>query len=581
MRGFLRIGTLQRRLVVFLLLPVGMMLLLAGAAGFLRARAAILEEWREISQLSLGRASHELDMRLGSTLEWVRAFQESFTEMGAPRIQSWILGQLEKQSWVRTVEWRKGLVETGQGEEAQDPPAVSHHHSQHGGGPVQTRPLVHLQTDPAQGILRMEVPVRSPSGEALGRLDITMDLQALLGDALRYGWRQSEQACLVDQQGRFLAHAGNLISARGRLGENADPLELKLLAEMGRVHSGTVWGPGMPPELIAGFQRLEQAPWTLVLFARGRDVLAPVLGFRDYYLGALVLAVLGTLFMIRLVVGPRARLIQELSRAASEVARGNYQAMDPPRAEDEISHLVRSFNQMVEGLRERDFLSDTFGRYVDPEIAREILRRPEAIRLGGEKRAVAILIADLRGFTPLAESLTPERTIQILNRYFGLLIQVIQRYRGIIVDFFGDSVLAFFDPLEGPLREAVARALHCAFEMQEAMGPFNGRNLKEGLPQLQMGIGVHAGEVIVGNIGSETRAKYGIVGSAVNLTHRIQQLAGPGQIVVSETLYAESEGLVSPRGSLQASLKGVQEPMTVYFLGTGQISQERASAVEK
>lgn len=162
-----------------------------------------------------------------------------------------------------------------------------------------------------------------------------------------------------------------------------------------------MWGPGMPPALIAGFQRLDEAPWTIVVFARGKDVLAPILRFRDYYLGALVLVVVAVLLMIRLIVGPRAKTIQELSRAATEVAQGGYILLDPPRGDDEISRLVRSFNEMVAGLKQRDFLSETFGRYVDPEIAREILSRPEATRLGGEKRAVAILIADLRGFTPL------------------------------------------------------------------------------------------------------------------------------------------------------------------------------------
>lgn len=286
-------------------------------------------------------------------------------------------------------------------------------------------------------------------------------------------------------------------------------------------------------------------------------------------MAALILTVMATLFMIRLVVGPRARLIQELSQVAAQVARGNYQAMDLPRGKDEISHLVRSFNEMTEGLKERDFLSDTFGRHVDPEIAQELIRRPEAIRPGGQKSAVAILIADLRGFTPLAESLTPKRTIQILNRYFGLLIELIRRHKGIIVDFFGDSVPAFFDPLDGPLQAAVRRALLCAIEMQESMGPLNKRNLKEGLPQVRMGVGVHAGEVIVGNIGSETRAKYGIVGSAVNLTQRIQQLAGPGEVVLSEMAHVESKMTMAPGDLVEKKLKGIAHAVGCYLMGPG------------
>lgn len=560
---FHKIRSLQGRLTVFLLLPVALVLLIAGAAGFLRARAVILEEWREASYLSLGRATHEVDMRLRSSLEWIQTFQQSFGEMGAPRIQSWILGQLKKQPWVKQVEWKRGEISEGKGVAPR--PSMSHHHGHGGEKEHRSLPAYELRADPAQGVLEMEALLKNSEGEPLGMLLLTMDLQGLLGEALKYGWRQSEQACLVDEQGRFLAHAGTLVTSRNRLGESKDPLELEILSEMGKRTSGTVWGPGMPPGLIAGFHRLEEVPWTMVLFAEGADVLSPVLRFRDYYLAALALVVLVTLVLIRLVVGPRASLIQKLSCAAAHVARGEYGFMAPPRGDDEISRLVRSFNQMVEGLKEKDFVSNTFGRYIDPEVAKEILSRPEASRLGGQKRAVAILIADLRGFTPLAESLTPEQTIQILNRFFGLLIQVIQRHRGIIVDFFGDSVLAFFDPLERPLREAVARAVRCAFEMQDAMGPFNERNLKEGLPELQMGVGVHAGEVIVGNIGSETRAKYGIVGSAVNLTQRIQQLAEAGEVLVTEAVMIHAEGLLRAIDSFSPELKGIGDPIRVHL----------------
>ncbi len=99
---------------------------------------------------------------------------------------------------------------------------------------------------------------------------------------------------------------------------------------------------------------------------------------------------------------------------------------------------------MIMGLKERDFIRDTFGRYVNKEVARELLKRPEAGRLGGEKRQVAVLMADIRGFTQVSEFLTPEETIRILNHYFSHMITVIREHDGIIVDFYGDGVLVFF-----------------------------------------------------------------------------------------------------------------------------------------
>jgi len=233
---------------------------------------------------------------------------------------------------------------------------------------------------------------------------------------------------------------------------------------------------------------------------------------------------------------------------------------------DEIGQLTRSFNTMVEGLKERDFIRNTFGRYVDHEIAKELLKRPEASRLGGEKREVAILMSDIRQFTPLAESLSPDGIIDLLNRYFSALIEVIHRHQGIIVDFFGDSVLAFFDPLEGPVKPVIRRSIECAFEMQGIMAKFNKEIDTSGFPQLEMGIGVNSGEVIVGNIGSETRAKYGIVGSPVNMTHRIQSAAKGGEVIISGSVYEHlSQELVIKR-TFSIPLKGVKGEVRLYRL---------------
>jgi len=228
--------------------------------------------------------------------------------------------------------------------------------------------------------------------------------------------------------------------------------------------------------------------------------------------------------------------------------------------------LTDNFNAMVRGLKERDFIRDTFGRYMDPEVARELIKRPEAGMLGGEKREVAVLMSDIRGFTPISESLTPEGTIRLLNHYFSYMIEVIQKHKGIIVDFYGDGVLVFFDPLEGPIRPTVRRAVRCSLEMQRKMASFNTEMKAENLPELQTGIGVNVGEVVVGNIGSATRAKYGIVGSAVNITHRIQSQAKGGDVIISNSAYDYMNGDLKVKKSFTAHLKGVQEEMALHIV---------------
>ena len=203
---------------------------------------------------------------------------------------------------------------------------------------------------------------------------------------------------------------------------------------------------------------------------------------------------------------------------------------------------------------------------MDQEVAEELLKRPEASRLGGEKRKVAILFSDLRNFTPLSESLTPEQTIQILNRYFSRMIEVVQRHKGIIVDFLGDALLVFFEPMERDVALSAHRAFQCASEMQKDLSQHNMENRTLALPELQMGIGLHVGEVVVGNIGSTTRAKYGIVGAAVNLTHRIQSIAAAGEIVLSESAHDLLKELVSAQVQSSVPLKGLSEPVPLYVV---------------
>jgi class 3 adenylate cyclase len=412
----------------------------------------------------------------------------------------------------------------------------------------------------------------------VGRLEVAIRFDYLMEDIIKLGWWQTEMACLVDDSGMCLADS--MMKGRGQLGQTNDPLELAILKAMAEKPFGTLRGPGHPPDKVAGFHRIERAPWSIVLFAPGRKVLAPIIRFRNYYALGGSLCIVLIILLIRSVAGKMVHSIREISRASGNVAQGNYGDPLPQKSRDEIGQLIGSFNAMVQGLKERDFISNTFGRYVDQEIAKELMRQPEATRLGGKKREVAILISDIRGFTQLSESLNPESTVSMLNRYFSHMIEVIKKHRGIIVDFFGDGVLVFFDPLEGPVAPTIDRAVRCAMEMQNEMQGLNAEMNEEDLPQLEMGIGLNAGQVVVGNIGSETRAKYGIVGSAVNLTQRIQEVARGGEVVISDSIYHYASKHLDIRKSFEVQVKGVQEKIKLHIPDSKRIqslSSETAS----
>jgi adenylate cyclase len=227
------------------------------------------------------------------------------------------------------------------------------------------------------------------------------------------------------------------------------------------------------------------------------------------------------------------------------------------RAKEEIQQLAEQLE-----VRNR-FIRATFGRYLTDEVVASLLDSPDGLRLGGERRTVTFLVSDLRGFMPLSERLAPEQVVAILNRYLETMVDVILRYQGTIQELMGDGLLVFFG---APVWRAddAQRAVACAVAMQLAMATVNAQNRQEGLPPVEMGIGIHTGEVVVGNIGSYKRTKYGAVGSPVNLAFRIESYTIGGQILISEATQREAGAVVRSAGPLQFDVKGVEQPITLY-----------------
>ncbi len=210
-----------------------------------------------------------------------------------------------------------------------------------------------------------------------------------------------------------------------------------------------------------------------------------------------------------------------------------------------------------------NFIKDTFGRYLSREIVNEILESPEGRRIGGRRQTVTVLMSDLRGFSDLSDARDPEDMVQILNRYLAAMTRVIQQYDGVIDEFIGDAILTVFGiPEEKP--DDPARAVACALSMQQTLVDLNQDLLMEGLPALEMGIGINTGPVVVGNLGSEVRTKYGIVGAVVNTASRIESNTVGGQVLVGETTRECLGSLVTVEQPMTVMMKGMNRPLVCY-----------------
>ena len=275
-------------------------------------------------------------------------------------------------------------------------------------------------------------------------------------------------------------------------------------------------------------------------------------------------------FLDRKIISPL-EMITKANRRFKEDGDEDQQVNLPARTPREIQEIVSTRKELLANIlkvsRERlslvKFIRGTFGRYLSKEVVDEILTSPEGRNVGGRRATVTILMSDLRGFTSLSEERDPERLMDLLNRYLQKMTVVIGKYGGLIDEFIGDAILVVFGVPEGKTDDA-ARAVACGLAMQKALMQLNNQIVKEGYPPLEMGIGINTGTVIVGNIGSEMRLKYGIVGAPVNIASRIESDSVGGQVLVGLSTYEQVSHLVTAEEARTVMMKGVKAPIVYY-----------------
>lgn len=219
--------------------------------------------------------------------------------------------------------------------------------------------------------------------------------------------------------------------------------------------------------------------------------------------------------------------VRRLLGGTQAVEKGDLDVEIHVNTRDEMSALADSFNHMVVGLREKEYIRETFGKYVDPRVVRGLLEKRLPAE-GGESHAMTVFFSDLAGFTQMCEGMTPDTAVRFLNRYFSFMAEVIRARQGIIDKYIGDSVMAFWGP---PFTDEKSHAELCcaaALDQMAKLDEFRAAlpeiiGVRQGLPKVDVRMGIATGEVTVGNIGSETARGYTVIGDTVNLASRLEQ----------------------------------------------------------
>lgn len=220
--------------------------------------------------------------------------------------------------------------------------------------------------------------------------------------------------------------------------------------------------------------------------------------------------------------------------------------------------------RLLDEVRREERLRTSLARYLSPGVVEEFLRQGGVGQtLGGRKRRITVLFSDIRGFTGLAEREPPETVVNLLNEYFGAMMDVIFDHQGTLDKFMGDALMALFGaPLE--VRDHAFRCVKSALQMRARLEDLNVKWEKEGRPRVQAGYGINTGEAVVGNIGSEKRMEYTAIGDTVNVSARVEKHSRDGQVLVTEDTYGEVKDRVKARKFSDLRVKGKSEKVTVW-----------------
>jgi adenylate cyclase len=279
---------------------------------------------------------------------------------------------------------------------------------------------------------------------------------------------------------------------------------------------------------------------------------------------SLLLAVVLALPAAMVVSRRASRPLAELHDVVESIGKGDFSARVNVRSQDEFGSVGTAVNEMAVGLGERQRVKSAFARYVSHQVMDTVLESGAEIKLSGDRRRISVLFCDIRGFTTISESLSPEKVVQLLNEYFERMVDVVIRNNGTLDKFIGDGMMVIFGaPDDDPYQEE--HALKAAIEMQAELRKLAEKWRGEGL-NLRIGIGINSGPAIVGNIGSSQRMDYTAIGDTVNLASRLESATkefGVG-IIISEYTHNAVRGAFQFTKLGEVRVRGRSEPVLAY-----------------
>lgn len=349
---------------------------------------------------------------------------------------------------------------------------------------------------------------------------------------------------LVSPEGILLAHSSKeFLPFMMQLTDFSDlPIVDKMLSSQSSNHQMEYIGD-YEEEYLGAYKRIGVAGLGVVSEISKQRALATITRVQIRSLWVMIIIVCLAFFVNYGFSSSITQPIKSLFAATEQIVQGNFDVRLQASSTDEIGALSEAFSDMASGLKERDKIKTAFGKFHSKEVAQKLLSGE--IKLGGERKQATVFFSDIRGFTAMSENMSPDEVVAMLNEYMTEMVRIIFKWEGVVDKYIGDAIMAVWGVPEVKPEDSY-NAVRACLEMRQFMNAFNEEKSAEGKPKLGIGIGLHSGEVLAGNIGSEERLEYTIIGDTVNQASRIE---GANKAVSSDILIsAETFALVKEKG---------------------------------
>ncbi len=409
------------------------------------------------------------------------------------------------------------------------------------------------------GALAFAVPYqRVSAGEARSILVIILRLERFNETVKSQGITKSY---IVNGAGDVLAHFDqSLVTSGANLAKS--PV-IRMMLKSTNPNGQTRYQDTDGRWYLGSFQKIEFADLGVVVYVDEEKAFEAVYRIqrRNMIITALVLnfAMLVVWFFAKTITRP----VKSLAGAALQVKEGQYDIGIRPTTRDEIGDLTGTFVEMAQGLAEREKMKEAFGKFVNKEIAEKAMKGE--LKLGGERKDVAIFFSDIRSFTAISEKLQPEEVVEFLNAYMTRMVACVNETHGVVDKFIGDAIMAVWGT---PVSHGndIENAINGALMMRKSLIEFNADRGGPGKPLIKIGCGINVGPVIAGQIGSHERMEYTVIGDAVNLASRIESLNKPfgTDILISEDAWGRVDEIFITHPMQKIKVKGKTEPQQIY-----------------